>query len=89
MVSITFGSSFKRVFRKKIKNDPKQEKRFWEKVQLFVENLFGHRLDTHKLNGDLTELRSFSVEYDLRVSFYFENGNRAVFVNIGTYDEVY
>jgi mRNA-degrading endonuclease YafQ of YafQ-DinJ toxin-antitoxin module len=32
---------------------------------------------------------SFSVEYDARVIFYFSDEGKAVFVDIGTHDEVY
>jgi len=32
---------------------------------------------------------SFSIEYDARVIFYFTNDGKAVFIDIGTHDEVY
>ena len=32
---------------------------------------------------------SFSVEYDLRISFYFAEENKVIFVEIGTHDEIY
>jgi mRNA-degrading endonuclease YafQ of YafQ-DinJ toxin-antitoxin module len=51
---------------------------------------FDHRLKTHKLQGKLKELWSYSVEYDLRILFYFtDEGRRVVFVDIGKHDEVY
>ncbi len=46
-------------------------------------------LKTHKLSGRLQELWSFSVEYDLRIVFYFAEENKVVLVDIGTHDEVY
>lgn len=46
-------------------------------------------LRTHRLSGKLKELWSFSVEYDVRVIFFFEGKDKAVFVDIGSHDEVY
>ena len=46
-------------------------------------------IKTHKLSGKLQELWSFSVGYDARVLFYFTDEGNAVFVDIGSHDEVY
>jgi mRNA-degrading endonuclease YafQ of YafQ-DinJ toxin-antitoxin module len=46
-------------------------------------------LKTHKLSGKLQEFWSFSVDYDERVLFYFMEDGKAVFVDIGSHDEVY
>ena len=90
MVEITFSSSFKRAFKKKIKIRKAIENLFWEAVSIFVEDPFHHSLRTHKLSGKLKDLWSFSVEYNLRVLFYFKKNNtKAIFMDIGTHDEVY
>jgi mRNA-degrading endonuclease YafQ of YafQ-DinJ toxin-antitoxin module len=47
------------------------------------------KLKTHKLSGKLKELWSFSVDYDERILFYFIEDEKAVFVDIGSHDEVY
>jgi hypothetical protein len=52
-------------------------------------NAFDQRLRTHKLSGRLKDLWSFSVEYDLRIVFAFLEGDQALFVDIGTHEEVY
>lgn len=57
-------------------------------MEIFVSDPFDRRLRTHKLSGKLKELWSFSVTYDNRIIFYFE-GEKAVFIDIGTHDEVY
>ncbi len=63
---------------------------FWKAVIIFVENPFHHSLKTHKLSGKLKNFWSFSVEYNLRVLFYFEENNtKAIFIDFGTHDEVY
>ena len=89
MVEISFSSSFRRAFKKRIKGNLDLEARFWQKVEQFTIDPFDQRLKTHKLSGKLKELWSFSVEYDERVLFYFTEDGNAVFVDIGSHDEVY
>jgi addiction module RelE/StbE family toxin len=89
-MNISFSSSFKKAFKKQISGRKQIEKEFWDIIEIFIENPFNHKLKTHKLQGKLNELWSFSVEYDLRIIFYFvENDTKAVFVDIGKHDEVY
>jgi len=89
MISIAFSSSFKKVFCKSIKNNPSLEELFWSKLTIFLKNPFDKRLRTHKLSGKLKDLWGFSVRYDIRVVFYFEDRNKCVFVDIGTHNDVY
>ncbi|MBW4572555.1 MAG: type II toxin-antitoxin system YafQ family toxin [Tolypothrix carrinoi HA7290-LM1] len=89
MVEVSFSSSFKRSFKKRIKGNVDLETRFWQKVDLFTIDPFDQSLKTHKLSGKLKELWSFSIEYDQRVLFYFTDDGNAVFVDIGNHDEVY
>ncbi|MCP4396562.1 MAG: type II toxin-antitoxin system mRNA interferase toxin, RelE/StbE family [bacterium] len=89
MTEISFSSSFKRAFKKYVKNRSDSETTFWKVVEIFTVDPFDARLKTHKLSGKLKDLWSFRVEYDLRVIFYFSEENKAVFVDIGTHDEVY
>ena len=89
MIEIAFSSSFKRAFKKKITGNPSIEERFWERVEAFKSNPFDPKLRTHKLSSKLKDLWSFSIEYDLRVIFHFVDDQRALFVDIGTHQEVY
>jgi len=89
MTEIAFSSSFKRAFKKQIKYQPETETKFWKTVEIFTTNPFDKRLQTHKLSGKLKDLWSFTVEYDLRVIFYFVEEHKAIFVTIGKHDEVY
>lgn len=89
-MKIAFSSSFKRSFKKKIKGRKEIEDLFWEATALFIIDPFHSSLKTHKLSGKLKNLWSFSIEYDLRVVFYFEDNNKkAIFIYIGSHDEVY
>jgi len=89
MIEIAFSPAFERNFRKRFKGRTSLQARFWQRVEIFLENPFDSRLRTHKLTGSLKELWSFSVEYDIRVVFYFVTDEKVVFVDIGTHDEVY
>lgn len=89
MVQVAFSSSFKKAFDKRIKGHPEKESKFWKKVDLFIRDPFSKSLRTHKLSGKLQDLWSFSVEFDLRVVFYFEKSDEGVFIDIGTHEEIY
>jgi len=89
-IKVTFSSSFKKAFKKKIKNNKRLEQKFLKALKKFIDNPFSPQLRTHKLTGILKELWSFRIDYEIRVIFYFvENGKGAVFIDIGRHDEVY
>ncbi|AFZ36406.1 hypothetical protein Sta7437_2886 [Stanieria cyanosphaera PCC 7437] len=89
MIKVSFSSSFKRSFKKRIKSNSELEARFWQKLARFTVNPFDQSLKTHKLSGKLQELWSFTIDYDARVLFYFTEEGNAVFVDIGSHDQVY
>jgi addiction module RelE/StbE family toxin len=89
MTEIAFSSSFHRAFKGKIRGNSKLEQRFWERVEIFKADPRDPRLRTHKLSGSLQGWWSFTIEYDVRVIFWFVDPSRVVFVDIGTHDEVY
>jgi len=59
-----------------------------KKEEIFRDDPFDPRLRTHKLKGELADFYSFSVSYQWRIVFHFENKNTVIFDNIGTH-EVY
>ena len=88
-MEVSFSSTFKRTFKKRIKGNANLETRFWQKLEQFTVDPFDPGLKTHKLSGKLKAFWSFSVDYDERVLFYFTEDEKAVFVDIGSHDEVY
>ncbi len=88
-MEVAFSSAFKRAFKKLVKAKRPLEETFWTRVGIFTENPYDQRLRTHKLSGQLRELWSFSITYDIRVVFYFAEQDKAVFVDIGDHDTVY
>ena len=89
MIEVAFSSSFKRAFKKRIKNQPLKEKSFYQKLEIFIQDLYNPQLKTHKLSGKLKDLWSFAIGYDLRVVFCFSNKDQAIFEDIGTHEEIY
>jgi addiction module RelE/StbE family toxin len=89
-MEVSFSTSFKKSFRKRVKGTG-VEPMFWQLLEVFMNNPFSRELKAHKLSGKLKGLWSFSVEHDIRIIFYFTKDNpvSAVFVDIGTHDEVY
>ena len=89
MVEIEFAPSFQRAYKKKVSPGSDRHSRFLAKVKAFMQDPFDPSLKTHKLSGKLRDYWSFSIEYDLRVVFYFEDDDTVVFFDLGTHDEVY
>jgi len=88
-MEVSFSSTFKRTFKKRIKSNTDLEEKFWQKLEQFTVNPYDPSLKTHKLSGKLKEFWSFTIDYDARVLFYFTENEKAVFVDIGSHDEVY
>ncbi len=89
-MEVSFSSSFKKAFKKRIKST-ELEPDFWLRINLFINDPFNLKLKTHRLSGKLKDLWSFSLDYDLRVVFYFtkDKPKKAVLIDIGTHDQVY
>lgn len=88
-MKVATSSSFKRAFRKRIQKNTDITEQFYGRVEWFTKDPFDPRLRTHKLSGELDDLWSFSITFDIRVIFYFAGEDRAVFIDIGSHDEVY
>ena len=89
MIEVAFSSSFKRAFKRRIAGSQEREENFRSKLELFKNNPFTTGLKTHKLSGKLKNYWSFSVEYDLKIIFYFADKEKIIFVDVGTHKEIY
>ncbi|MBN8571525.1 MAG: type II toxin-antitoxin system mRNA interferase toxin, RelE/StbE family [Ignavibacteria bacterium] len=88
-MEVIFSGQFKKEYKKRIKDDKEKSKKFFKRLELFINDPFNPSLQTHKLTGILKNMWAFKVDYDLRVVFYFENDEKAIFINIGTHNQVY
>jgi addiction module RelE/StbE family toxin len=74
---------------KKIKkSDPELYKKILIKIEIFYQNEKHPSLRVHKLQGELGDYWSLSINRGVRIIYFIED-NKACFVNIGTHDEVY
>ena len=89
MINLIWDPGFKRIYKKKVKNNSELKKKFWDAIKLFTEDHFNPQLRTHKLTGKLSGLWAFSVSYDCRVIFKFIKGDEVLLIDIGSHDEVY
>ena len=88
-MKVAFSSSFKRAYKKRIKGQKEKEEAFFKKMEIFIHEPYNPQLRTYKLSGQLKDLWSFSIDYNIRVIFYFVDEQHVIFENIGTHDEVY
>jgi mRNA-degrading endonuclease YafQ of YafQ-DinJ toxin-antitoxin module len=89
VIRATWDEGFKRSYRKRVRNNSKLKKKFWEKMGIFLENPFFPQLRTHKLSGKLAGQWAFSVDDDCRIVFEFVGEARALMIDVGSHDEVY
>lgn len=53
MITVSYGSSFDRAFRRRMSADESLKMKFLEKVEIFRRDPFDPQLRTHKLGGHL------------------------------------
>jgi len=88
-MQITYEAAFKRDYKKWKKQNPSKDRLLIQVISLFIQDPFHPLLKTHKLEGNLKDCYAFTVEYDLRIIFYFEDASHAVFLSLGSHDQVY
>ena len=94
MRPLRLTAKFKRSLRKFIKKNPGLRNRINQTLQQMEADVFSHSLGTHKLTGNLADLRACSCGYDCRIVFAIEkdtetNTESILLVDIGTHDDVY
>ena len=80
---------FHRNFKKALQKQPNSIKdKFFECLNIFVEDQFSYQLNNHALSGKFKGWRSINVTGDLRVH-YREDGSTIIFLDIGTHAQLY
>ncbi len=80
------SKNFIKHFNKRVLAGSPLEKKFQERLALFLGQRSTPILRDHKLSGNL---RAFWITGDVRVIYYLESADIAVFVDIGTHPQVY
>jgi addiction module RelE/StbE family toxin len=83
-----------RAFKRLVKRNPQLKDAIAEVLNQLVQDPFNPGLRTHKLSGNLADVWSCSINYNLRILFEFvddsENVEQAILLlNLGSHDDVY
>ena len=83
MVQVYFSENFIRLYGK-LEPDLKEEIK--EKIELF-KNPKNHRaLKTHKLHGKFNNSYAFSVNYRIRIVFFYTPKKEIILLDVGDHD---
>lgn len=91
---LNWSSSFKRAYRKIVKNNPSVQSKILTAMKLLETDPFHPQLKSHKLQGILEGNWACSAAYDLRIIYSFVNNPKTgeieiLLIDIGTHEEVY
>jgi addiction module RelE/StbE family toxin len=84
-----FSVALQRELEKIQQKDSKLFERIGKQIALFEENPKHPSLRTHKLSGTLNNMWSISITMSIRMVYILLDKEDALFVKIGTHDEVY
>ena len=87
-MQINYTQNFLKNYKKRIVNNKNLDKKFQERLQLFLVNQKSSLLKIHKLVGAKKNLYAFSVTGDIRV-IYYQEGRTLFLVDIGSHNQVY
>lgn len=79
----------KSFLRAYVKQPQKIKKKFKEKRDLFIEDMFHPILNNHPLTGKYDGCRSINITGDIRAIFFVKIDGGIVFINIGSHSELY
>lgn len=88
MIKVTVSKSFKKNYKKRINSQQLQTK-FQKRLELFMKNPKSKTLRDHKLKGQMSEYRSFSITGDIRVIYEVLDTNHVLFIDVGSHNQVY
>ncbi|MBI2049604.1 type II toxin-antitoxin system mRNA interferase toxin, RelE/StbE family [Candidatus Roizmanbacteria bacterium] len=87
-MKIHYHKDFIKSYRKRILRNVSLDKRFKERLKLFIENNQSSILKDHVLKGRKLGYRAFSITGDIRV-IYEEVDDGVLLLDIGTHNQVY
>ena len=87
-MKVAYHRQFLKHFQKRISPHPKLVVKFEEKLKLRLINPKEASLKDHRLLGEKSEFRSFSITGDIRVVYKIEKDTLRLY-DIGTHNQVY
>ena len=94
MATLNWSSSYKRAFKKAVKNNPAIKDQILNTMSLLQENPFNPKLKSHKLKGILEGAWACSINYEMRIIFKYvikpvSDETEILLIDLGSHDEVY
>ena len=87
---ILYDHAFEKKFEKyKNQLTYAERERLKKRLEIFKENIFDKRLNTHKLKGNLRDYYAFSISYSNRITFKILKDGGVYFIEIGSHDVCY
>ena len=83
---IYFHKNFGKQYKKLKKNEQRKTQ---ERLALFSENPFDHRLNNHPLKGKYNDYRSINITGDLRAVYKFISEEECIFAAIDSHSNLY
>lgn len=88
-MKIELHPDFKKSYKKRIRNNSKLAVKTRDRIKIFRENPSDPILKDHTLKGSKNNIRAFSITGDFRIIYKLISKNHALFLNIGTHNQVY
>jgi len=88
-VNVIFHHQFLKSYQKRIQPFPKLDKQFTARLKLFKDDTKNQILRDHALEGEKQDYRAFSITGDIRVVYSLLDENTALFVDVGSHNQVY
>ncbi len=85
-MKVVYASRF---LKQLAKTDDVLVEEIYTAIESFKNKINHKALKVHKLKGTLKNVHAFSVNYKIRVLFYYPEKDVAELVMLGTHDEVY
>lgn len=91
---LNWSSSYKRAFKKIVKNKPADKNKIISAMRLLESDPFHPKLKVHKLQGILEDNWACSAAYDIRIIYTFVKNPKTgetdiLLIDIGSHEEVY
>lgn len=88
-MKISLHPSFSKSYKKRIANSQKLVDKTTERINIFRQNRGSPLLKDHSLTGSKKDSRAFSVTGDIRIVYFLDDEDHAIFLDIGSHNQVY
>lgn len=80
---------FKKAYKKRIAHDKQLVVKVASRIAAFQQNKTDPILHDHALSGQKSSLRAFWITGDIRIVYFPVSADHAIFLDIGSHNQVY